>query len=89
MKQWLDKHQDIFEVNSNELLNYCFPRVKEGIDVDELVSLLIDKYKVLIAPGKFFGDHVKDHVRIGWAYFSKNELVEGLEKFDMALEEII
>ncbi len=89
MKQWLNKHQESFKVIIDEPLNYCFPKVKEGIDVDELVSLLIDKYKILIAPGKLFGDHVKDHFRMGWAYFSKEELVAGLEKFDAALEEMI
>jgi aspartate/methionine/tyrosine aminotransferase len=86
IKQWLNKHQDLFEVTPQEPINYCFPKVKDGIDVDELVSILINKYKILIAPGKFFGDHVKNHFRIGWAYFSKDKLIEGLEKFDEALE---
>jgi aspartate/methionine/tyrosine aminotransferase len=89
IKQWLNKHTNLLEVSFQQPLNFCFPKVKEGLDVDELTDHLIKKYKILIAPGRFFGEHVKDHFRIGWAYFSKEKLVKCLEKFDEALEELI
>ncbi len=88
LKQWLNKHRDIFEVIFQDPLNYCFPKVSPEIDVDELVTLMMEKYRILIAPGRFFGDEVIDHIRVGFAYFVQERLIEGLAKFDMALEEL-
>jgi aspartate/methionine/tyrosine aminotransferase len=89
MKQWLHKHRDVFEVIIQDQLNYCFPKVSPEIDVEELVTLMMEKYRILIAPGKFFGDEVKDHIRVGFAYFTKDDLINGLEQFTIALEQII
>lgn len=88
MKQWLAKHRDVFEVIFQDQLNYCFPKVSPDINVDELVSLLMNEHKILIAPGRFFGEQVRDHIRIGVAYFTQDLLKNGLEKFSSALEQL-
>jgi aspartate/methionine/tyrosine aminotransferase len=59
-----------------------FPRVTGG-QVDELCSLLRQKYETSVVPGRFF--EMPDHIRIGIGGESK-ELAAGLERLAAALE---
>lgn len=60
------------------------PRVRRG-RVDELCSLLREKYETSVVPGRFF--EMPDHIRIGIACDS-GRLAGGLERLGAALDEL-
>jgi len=63
--------------------NICFPKV--DVDVKKLSTILIEKYRTLIAPGELFG--MKGHFRLGFGGDGE-ELRKGLENLGRALQEI-
>ena len=60
------------------------PRVRRG-QVEELCSLLREKYETTVVPGTFF--EMPDHIRIGIACDSER-LAGGLERLGAALDEL-
>ena len=66
----------------------CFPRIKEGIDldIDRFYRFLNDKYKTFVGPGHWF-EMNRRYMRIGFGWPSKEALVGGLSCITQALEE--
>jgi aspartate/methionine/tyrosine aminotransferase len=60
-----------------------FPRLR-NIDVDQLCSLLIEKYETAVVPGRFF--ELPQHIRIGLCCQSEN-FREGIARLGKALDE--
>jgi aspartate/methionine/tyrosine aminotransferase len=81
--QFLDSRNDLEAVRP-PFGTVVFPRVKRG-RVEELCSLLREKYETSLVPGKFF--EMPDHIRIGIGCDS--EMLEGgLKRLGSALDEL-
>jgi aspartate/methionine/tyrosine aminotransferase len=97
----LEKNKELVKQNSMMMRNFiqkeeklswvepaagilCFPKV-EGLTGDRLASLLLEKYKTSVVPGRFFED--SQHIRIGIGVPS-GILARGLENIKKALEEL-
>jgi aspartate/methionine/tyrosine aminotransferase len=83
LDQFLDWHDDL-EAIRPEFGTVVFPRVKSG-RVDDLCSLLREKYETSVVPGKFF--EMPEHIRIGIGGDSET-LASGLERLGAALDEL-
>jgi len=61
-----------------------FPRLR-NVDVEQLCSLLIDKYETAVVPGRFFES--PQHIRIGMCC-EPNDFSVGIERLGHALDEL-
>ncbi|HKZ63370.1 MAG TPA: pyridoxal phosphate-dependent aminotransferase [Thermoplasmata archaeon] len=78
VRAWLDQNADV-ECVLPDYGNLCFPRLPVGVDA--LAEKLRDQYRVVIAPGRFFG--MREHFRLGYGG-KKADLEKGLEHLAMA-----
>ena len=83
LDQFLDSRDDLDTVRPG-VGTVVAPRVKRD-RVDELCSLLREKYETSVVPGRFF--EMPDHIRIGIAC-DTDMLVAGLERLGAALDEL-
>lgn len=83
LDQFLDSRDDLDTIRPR-LGTVVAPRVRRG-RVDELCSLLLEKYETSVVPGAFF--EMPDHIRIGIACDSEM-LAAGLERLGAALDEM-
>jgi aspartate/methionine/tyrosine aminotransferase len=83
LDQFLDSRNDLETVRP-PFGTVVFPRVVRAT-VDELCSLLREKYETSVVPGKFF--EMPDHIRIGIGCDSEM-LESGLERLGSALNEV-
>ena len=81
LDRFLDTRSDLNVVRP-EIGSVMFPRVARG-RVDELCSLLRQKYETTVVPGRFF--EMPDHIRIGIGG-DGDELAAGLERLAAALD---
>lgn len=82
LKEWLESTEFV-ECSTLGEVNFCFPKLI-GVDEKEFGRVAAEKYKTVIAPGRFFG--LPSHFRLG--YGMKTELLEkGLENLSLALKE--
>jgi aspartate/methionine/tyrosine aminotransferase len=84
INEFLDTRDDLETVRP-EFGTTMFPRLGGG-NVDELLSVLRDKYETSVVPGRFFD--LPDHFRIGFAGDTET-LKEGLKRLGAALDEIV
>lgn len=83
LDQFLDSRDDLETVRP-PFGTVVFPRVKQA-RVDELSSLLREKYETSVVPGEFF--EMPDHIRLGIGCDS--EMLEGgLKRLGSALDEL-
>jgi aspartate/methionine/tyrosine aminotransferase len=83
LDQFLDSRDDLDTVRPG-FGTVVAPKVRRG-RVDELCSLLREKYETSVVPGSFF--EMPDHIRIGIACDSEM-LAGGLERLGAALDEL-
>lgn len=83
LDQFLDSRDDLDTVRPR-FGTVVAPRVRRG-RVEELCSLLREKYETSVVPGTFF--EMPDHIRIGIACDSEM-LAGGLERLGAALDEL-
>lgn len=79
VRAWLERNPGI-ECVLSPTGNLCFPRIP--VDVDVLANRLKEHYKVVIAPGRFFG--MPAHFRLGLGGRTA-DLEEGLSHLDTAM----
>ena len=82
VKAWLERNPDV-ECVLPPLGNLCFPKLP--VDVDALSTRLRDRYKVVIAPGRFFG--MPEHFRLGLGGRTA-DLEKGLASLDNAMKSL-
>jgi len=82
MEGWIESREDVDWVPPEGGL-VTFPRFYRDVASTELCTLLAEKYKVFVVPGKCFD--VEDHFRIGFGW-SADELRRGLEFVGKALD---
>ena len=82
VRAWLQRNPEV-ECVLPEYGNLCFPRLP--VSVDALADRLREQYKVVIAPGRFFG--MGEHVRIGYGE-SRASLEKGLDRLSLAVKAI-
>jgi aspartate/methionine/tyrosine aminotransferase len=63
----------------------AFPKILGGFDSMKLAMLLLDKFRTMISPGRFFGP--EDHFRIGFGG-EEGMIKGGLENLGLALDEL-
>lgn len=83
-------------VQNNERLSWTvpnagvvgFPRIKneDKYDLKLFYQLLYEKYKTMVGPGHWF-EQSDACFRLGFGYPSKEELIQGLENIDRALQD--
>lgn len=83
INEFLDSRDDLEAVRP-QFGTIVFPRLKRG-SVDDLCSLLREKYETSVVPGRFF--EMPDHFRAGIGCATET-LVEGLKRLGAALDEI-
>jgi aspartate/methionine/tyrosine aminotransferase len=86
LETWL-KNQTQFDYVLPQGGVVCFPRLKEGIDVEKFYTLLNQKYGTYVGPGHWF-EMDKRYMRIGFGWPSRDELMKGLENISKVLTEI-
>ncbi len=66
----------------------CFPCIKPEIEIDtaEFYDVLNNKYGVFVGPGHWFSMDDR-YFRLGYAWPSKEKLIEGLEYLEKAVED--
>jgi aspartate/methionine/tyrosine aminotransferase len=84
VRGWVEKREDLEWVEPKYGV-ICFPRLKNGGDSMKLAEHLLDKYRTLISPGRFFG--YEDHFRIGFGA-DEDMLKGGLENLGHALDDL-
>ena len=80
VRAWLDRNPNV-ECVLPDHGNLCFPRMP--VSVDELADRLKEQYRVVIAPGRFFGEG--EHFRVGYGE-RKETLEKGMERVDSAVK---
>jgi aspartate/methionine/tyrosine aminotransferase len=81
--RFLDERDDV-QAPRFDYGTISFPRLKTG-NVEQLCSLLREKYETSVVPGKFFG--MPDHFRVGLG--CETELfAEGIRRLGKALDEL-
>ena len=86
LKKWLSQQTEL-DYLLPEGGVVCFPRLKEGIDVEKFYSVLNKKYSTYVGPGHWF-EMDKRFMRIGFGWPSYSELEEGLSAISLTLKEI-
>jgi len=79
VRAWLERNPQVGCVLP-EYGNLCFPQLP--VPVDALADKLRDQYKVVVAPGRFFG--MGEHVRIGYGE-TRAPLEKGLQRLELAM----
>ena len=83
IKEWMERRSDLEWVEPKYGV-ICFPSLKNNGDSMKLAEHLLDKYRTLISPGRFFG--CEDHFRIGFG--AEEALLKGgLENLGRALDD--
>jgi aspartate/methionine/tyrosine aminotransferase len=84
VKEWMEGRSDLEWVEPRYGV-IAFPKILGGFDSMKLAMLLLDKFRTMISPGRFFGP--EDHFRIG---FGGDEVMVkgGLETLGLALDEL-
>jgi len=82
VRKWVENREDVEWVPPGGGL-VTFPRFYRNATSTELCTLLAEKYKVFVVPGKCFD--VENHFRIGFGW-STDELREGLDFVGRALD---
>lgn len=85
---WVNEREDIEWVPSEG--NIAFPRLVdpatgEGVDTMSLGTLLKEEYKLLVTPGKYFGNTSSEHFRIGYG-IPYEDLKKALEILSRGLD---
>lgn len=84
IRKWIEGRSDLKWVEPKYGV-IAFPKILGDFDSMELAQLLLDKYRTMISPGRFFGP--QDHFRIGFG--GEEDMVRGgLEKLGLALDEL-
>ncbi len=84
VKEWMEGRRDLEWVEPRYGV-IAFPKILGGFDSMELATLLLEKYRTMISPGRFFGP--EDHFRIGFG--GEEDVVRGgLENLGSALDEL-
>jgi aspartate/methionine/tyrosine aminotransferase len=83
LHRFLDQRDDLQAVRS-ECGTTCFPRLRRG-RVEQLVAVLLEKYKTIVVPGKFFES--PDHIRLGMCC-APELFATGTENLGRALDEL-
>ncbi len=84
INKFLDSRDDLEAVRP-QFGTIVFPRLKRG-GVDDLCSVLREKYETSVVPGRFF--EMPDHFRVGIGCTTET-LIEGLKRLGAALDEIV
>jgi len=79
VRAWVERNPGV-EAFLPEYGNLCFPKIP--VSANALADKLKDQYKVVVAPGRFFG--MDEHVRIGYGE-QGGTLEKGLQRLDMAM----
>ncbi|HEV8594536.1 MAG TPA: hypothetical protein VGR51_03310, partial [Thermoplasmata archaeon] len=79
VRAWLARNPNV-ECFLPDYGNLCFPKLPVSVDV--IADRLKDQFKVVIAPGRFFG--MGEHFRLGYGE-KKAALERGLDRLDMAV----
>ncbi|HEV8594237.1 MAG TPA: pyridoxal phosphate-dependent aminotransferase, partial [Thermoplasmata archaeon] len=79
VRAWLARNPNV-ECFLPDYGNLCFPKLP--VSVDAIADRLKDQFKVVIAPGRFFG--MGEHFRLGYGEH-KASLERGLDRLDMAV----
>jgi aspartate/methionine/tyrosine aminotransferase len=82
VKEWIEGNEHV-EYSTLGEVNFCFPRLV-GADEVKFGEIAAEKYKTLIAPGRFFG--LPSHFRLGYGMNTK-KLEKGLNNLTLALRE--
>lgn len=85
VKSWMNEQVD-FEWVEPQGGVVCFPRIKpdSGVDVNKFYTLLNTVYKTYTGPGHWF-ECERRHMRVGYGWPGKDELVRGLNNITQAL----
>ena len=76
MQEWMQS-QDLLEWVEPQGGVVCFPRMKQGIDVDRFYETLNRQYKTYVGPGHWF-EQDRRFMRIGYGWPKTSELRQGL-----------
>jgi aspartate/methionine/tyrosine aminotransferase len=79
VRAWLERNPNV-ECVLHDFGNMCFPRLP--VEPEPLAQRLREQYKVVIAPGRFFG--IAEHFRLGLGG-RPADLERGLSRLDMAI----
>ncbi len=82
VKEWIESNEYV-ECSTLGVVNFCFPKLI-GVDEVEFGRVAAEKYRTLIAPGRFFG--LPSHFRLGYGMRTES-LEKGLENLSLALNE--
>ncbi len=87
VKAWMQQQQQLEWVEPRGGA-VCFPRIRhpERVDIEKFYSILQQKYGVYTGPGHWFG-MPRHYMRIGFAWPSKEELIQGLDALTKSLED--
>ena len=83
VRAWLERNPEVHGVLPPGG-NLCFPKLP--VDVDALANRLRERYKVVIAPGRFFG--MPEHFRLGLGGRTV-DLEKGLASLDVAMKTLL
>jgi aspartate/methionine/tyrosine aminotransferase len=84
VKNWIESRDDLEWVEPKYGL-IAFPKILGNFGSMKLTEHLLEKYRTLISPGRFFGP--EDHFRLGFGA-SEEILKGGLENLGLALDEL-
>ena len=79
VRAWLDRNAAI-DCFLPDYGNLCFPKLP--VSVDSVAERLREQFKIVIAPGRFFG--MGEHFRLGYGG-RRADLEKGLSRVDMAM----
>ncbi|MFQ5885052.1 MAG: aminotransferase class I/II-fold pyridoxal phosphate-dependent enzyme, partial [Thermoplasmata archaeon] len=82
VKEWIDNNESV-ECSTLGEVNFCFPKLI-GVDEVEFGRIAAEKYRTLIAPGRFFG--LPSHFRLGYGMKTES-LEDGLRNLTHAMKE--
>jgi aspartate/methionine/tyrosine aminotransferase len=87
LKSWLDAHPVLEWVKPGGGV-VCFPRIRDGqnVDVERFYKILLSEYATYPGPGHWF-EMDKRFMRIGYGWPSEKELSKGLRNIDSALKQ--
>jgi aspartate/methionine/tyrosine aminotransferase len=86
LKNWLDKQNQLEYIEPQGGV-VCFPRLKEGVEVEKFYAYLNQNYATYVGPGHWF-EMSKRYMRIGFGWPSLKELEEGLNNISYTFKEI-
>ncbi len=85
IKKWMNQQTDLEWVEPKGGV-VCFPRIKEGVEVDKFYKLLNEKYETFVGPGHWF-DMSDRYFRLGYGWPTEEELRTGTQNITKALAE--